>query len=194
MQYRAQHPSRSGDLQYLGERYPDYLRASFGDTEYGYFADVAALEWAYQMALTAAEQAPVDLGKLRKVAPEHYERLLFVPRPAVGIVESQYPIFAIWQANRPSTAESDVEIRLDSGPSRVLLIRRADHVELREVSAGTCGLMRQFQRGATLGEAAISLAAEIPDFDLDACLKNVMILEAIGGIELSSERSIELDQ
>ena len=73
----------------------------------------------------------------------------------------------------------------------MLLIRRADHVELREVSAGTCGLMRQFQGGATLGAAAIALAAEIPDFDLDACLKDVMILEVIGGIELSSEHSVE---
>jgi hypothetical protein len=172
----------------LGEKYPDFLRVSLADTDYVYFADVAALEWAYQVALTAAEHSPADIAILRTVAPEDFERLLFVPRPAVRMVESQFPIFAIWQANQPSVTESETQIRLDAGPSRVLLIRRTDHVELREVSPGTFGLMRQFQLGATLGSAAISTAAEIPEFDLEVCLKEVMTLEAIADIELCDGR------
>jgi len=183
-QYQIRFPSRSGDLQYLGEKYPDFLRAYLADTDYAYFADVAALEWAYQVVLTAAERASADLGMLRTVAPQDYERLLFVPRPAVRMVESQYPIFAIWQANQPSAVEPDFQIRLDAGPSRVLLMRRTDHVELRELPEGTYHLMRQFQLGATLGSAAISTAAEIPEFDLEVCLKEVMTLEAIADIEL----------
>ncbi len=57
-QYQIQFPSRSGDLQYLGEKYPAFLRVYLADTDYAYFADVAALEWAYQEVLTAAERAP----------------------------------------------------------------------------------------------------------------------------------------
>jgi len=191
MQYQVRFPSRSGDLQNLGEKYPDFLRADLADMDYDYFADVAALEWAYQIVLTAAEQASADIGWLRTVAPEDYERLLFVPRSAVRLVESQYPIFAIWQANQPSAIKSDIEIRLDEGPSRVLVIRRSDHVELRELSRGTFHLMRQFQRGATLGAAAIWLAAEIPEFDLDVCLREVMTMEAIAEITLGNERDGE---
>ncbi len=190
-QYQMQFPSRSGDLQYLGEKYPDFLRVYLADTDYAYFADVAALEWAYQVVLTAAERAPADLGMLRTVAPEDYERLLFVPRPAVRMVESQYPIFAIWQANRPSKVEPDLQIRLDAGPSRVLLIRRTDRVELRELCQGSYHLMRQFQRGATLGSAAISTTTEIREFDLGVCLKEVMALEAIASIELCDARDNE---
>lgn len=199
MQYQIRFPSRSGDLQYLGEKYPDFLRAYLADSDYAYFADVAALEWAYQEALTAAERAPAGLDMLRTVAPEEYERLLFVLRPAVRMVESRYPIFAIWQANRSSAVEPDLQICLDAGPSRVLLIRRTDHVELRELSPGGYHLLRQFQRGATLGSAATSTATEIPEFDLGICLKEVMALEAIADIELcdattTNESTGEIDE
>jgi Putative DNA-binding domain len=186
-QYQRHCPSRSGDLQYLGERYPDFLRAELAHTEYGYFSDVAALEWAYQMALTAAERAPVDLGRLREFAPCDYDRLLFVPRPAVRLVESPYPILKIWQANQSSTADVHPQIRLDDGASRVLLIRRSDHVELRDLPCGSYRLLRQFQLGATLGSAAAAVAAEIPEFALDVCLRELVGLEVMTDIELQGD-------
>jgi len=37
---------------------------------------------------------------LHAVGAEDYEGLKFVPRPGAGLVESEFPIFAIWQANR----------------------------------------------------------------------------------------------
>jgi hypothetical protein len=186
LRYMRACPSRSGDLQGRGARYPEFLRADLAAAEYAYFADVAALEWAYQSALTAAERPPVDIEVLRGVAPDDYERLLFVPRPAVGVVESPYPIFAIWRSNQPSAIESDEQIRLDAGASRVLLIRRRDHVELREISPGTSGLLRQFQRGALLGSAAAATAAAWPAFDLDASLRELVELEVIAEIRLGN--------
>jgi hypothetical protein len=186
-QFLAQFPSRSGDLQHLGEQYPDFLRVHLAETDYAYFADVAALEWAYQLALTAADRAPADLGVLHGVGADDYARLLFVARPAVRLIESRYPIFAIWHANQSSAAEPDIQIRLDAGASRVMLIRRADHVELRELSPGTFHLLQQFQRGATLGAAAASMATEAPEFDLEVCLREVIGLEAIADIKLCEE-------
>ena len=165
-QFLAQFPSRSGDLQHLGEQYPDFLRVHLAETDYAYFADVAALEWAYQLALTAADRAPADLGVLHGVGADDYARLLFVARPAVRLIESRYPIFAIWHANQSSAA---------------------DHVELRELSPGTFHLLQQFQRGATLGAAAASMATEAPEFDLEVCLREVIGLEAIADIKLCEE-------
>jgi hypothetical protein len=181
--YQEMHPSRSGDLQYLGEQYPEFLRAELAGTEHCYFADVAALEWAYQLVLTAEHRAPVDVAVLRAVAPQDYERLLFVPRPAVRLVESEFPIFAIWHANQPS-APSVPEVRLDAGASRVLLIRRADHVELRELSEGSGLLLQQWQLGTQLGAAAAAAAARIPAFDLQSCLGELLRLSTIADIFL----------
>jgi len=180
-QYQKRFPSRSGDLQYLGENYPEFLRSQLGETPHAYFADVAALEWAYQLVLSAEERAPVDLAVLRAIAPQDYERLVFVPRPALRLVESQFPILAIWQANQPSE-ETVPEIGLDGNPSRVLLIRREDHVELRELSEGSSLLLQQWQLGTPLGAAAAAAAAGSTAFDLPVCLRELLGLKAIADI------------
>jgi len=193
LRYQQRHPSRSGDLQFFGEEYPSFLRADLAGTLHAYFHDVATLEWAYQLVLTAEECGPVDLGVLKAVDPDDYERLRFVPRPALRLVESPFPIFAIWHANQPSLnspAERPgaevcpAEIRLDAGASRVLLIRRRDHVELRELSRANSLLLRQFEAGAPLGAAAEAMASEDGDFDLPSCLRELLGLEAIAAILL----------
>ncbi len=51
-EYRAQHPSRSGDLQHVGAAFPDYWADRHGRDEFRYLADIARLEWLYQEALT----------------------------------------------------------------------------------------------------------------------------------------------
>lgn len=179
--YQAMYPSRSGDLQYLGEKYPEFLRLDLAGTSHAYFADVAELEWAYQLVLTAEERAPVDLAVLRAVAPQDYDRLVFVPRPALRFVASAFPIFAIWHANQPSVQEVPT-IRLDANPSRVLLIRCKDHVELRELSEGSGLLLQQWLLGTPLGAAAAAAAAESGAFNLQSCLQEFLGLEAIADI------------
>jgi len=76
--FQQMHPSQSGDLQHLGANYPSFLRGELADTLHGYFSDVAALEWCYQLVLTAQERGPVDVALLHAVAPEDYEGLKFV--------------------------------------------------------------------------------------------------------------------
>src|SRR5882724_10782337 len=51
--YQRKYPSRSGNLHHVGERFADYLRDLLNGTDYAYFGDVAALEWAYQEVLVA---------------------------------------------------------------------------------------------------------------------------------------------
>ena len=187
LRYQLAHPSRCGDLQYLGEDYAAFLRADLAGTTYAWFADVAALEWAYQQVLTAAESAPVDVSVLQSVSPEDYERLLFVPRPALALVESPYPIFAIWHANQGSSPAGE-PVRLDAGASRVLLLRRHDHVELRELAPTTSLLLRQFLQHQPLGIAAEAVAGGVNEFDLQLCLRELLGLEAISAIVLGDHR------
>jgi hypothetical protein len=54
-EYMHRHPSCSGNLYYVGERFAAFLDEHLRDTDYAYFADVARLEWAYQEVLVAAD-------------------------------------------------------------------------------------------------------------------------------------------
>jgi len=174
-EYMRRYPSRSGNLHFVGERFAAFLDDALRGTEYAYFADVARLEWAYQEVLVAADHPTFDLAALSAVSPDDYDALIFRVHPALRLVESRYPLLAIWKANQPDTTEA-ASISLDAGASRVLVIRREDHVELRELPAAEFALFAAFERGATLGETA----------DLAFALGHVVKLQTLVDFEIRS--------
>jgi hypothetical protein len=93
-EYQTTHPSSSGDLQHVGERFPAYLTHRHGDDQFSYLADVARLEWAYQEALLEAEEAPMDVKRLAAVDPDRYSDLRLRLQDSARLVSSNFPIFA----------------------------------------------------------------------------------------------------
>ena len=191
--YLRRHPSSSGNLHYLGARVPAYLAAEVGDSDYDYFADVARLEWAYQEVLVAAEPSALDFNALAAVPEARQADLVLETSPASRLVASVWPLIAIWRANQPGENSHDV-IRLDAGASRVLVIRRDSHVELRELPAGEFAFLEAVAGGLCLIDAAAAAFAADPDFELVAALPRLVRLGAITGFHLRpslpSSRSI----
>jgi hypothetical protein len=121
----------------------------------------------------AADHPSFDVSALSNVSPDDYGSLVFHVHPAARLVESRYPILAIWKANQ-ADAEAVAPVSLDAGRTRVLIIRREDHVELRELPAPQFALLAAFMRGATLGENA----------DLAFALGDVVKLQALVDFEI----------
>lgn len=178
-EYMHRNPSRSGNLHFVGERFAAFLDDALRGTQYAYFADVARLEWAYQEVLVAADHPSFEISALASVSPADYGSLVFRVHPALRLVESRYPVLAIWKANQPDATGMAPSISLDAGASRVLIIRREDHVELRELGAAEFAVLAAFQGGATLGEAFDSAAGADASADLAALLGHVVKLETL---------------
>jgi hypothetical protein len=176
--YMQRHPSRSGNIHYIGERFAAFLDATLVDSEYEYFADVARLEWAYQEVLIAADHSSLDLALLATVPPESYPALTFRTHPAMRLVRSRFPVLAIWKANQPGSSDA-APISLDDGASNVLVIRRDDHVELRELPAADFVLLAAFVRGESLESAADQVLQAAPEADLGSVLARVVQLGAL---------------
>lgn len=184
--YMQAHPSSSGNLHYVGQHFAMFLDERLRNSAYAYFADVARLEWAYQQVLVAADHPTFDPSALGALAPESYGALRFETHPALRLVASRFPLLAIWQANRPdNTFESTID--LDAGPCRLLLIRRDDHVELRELSAGEFTLLSAFAHGRSLQEAADAVVAAQNDVDLGAALARLVQLGTLVDFSLGSD-------
>jgi hypothetical protein len=183
--YQRQFPSRCGDLQFVGARFATFLGAELAGTPYLYFADVARLEWAYQEALIAADSAALDPLSLAAIAPEDYEQLVFTPQASVRLVESCYPILAIWQANQPASTAAAPPISLADGPDRVLVIRRRHHVELRSLRPEWFALLQQFARGVALGAATDAVGSEHEAFDVGAALRGLISMQVLSQIHPS---------
>jgi hypothetical protein len=187
-EYLRRHPSRSGNLHYVGERFAPFLESKLADGPYAYFADVARLEWAYQEVLVAAEPDALDLAALAAVPPERHADLVLEMSPAARLVASSWPLLAIWRANQPD-ADPETRTRLDDGPSRVLLIRREQHVELRELSMGEFAFIDAMLRAASITEAGDAALAAEAQFDLTATLPRLALFGVLTGFRIRSPQA-----
>jgi hypothetical protein len=171
------HPSRAGDLHAIGAPFSQYLRERFGETEYGYLPDVAALEWAYQQAAVAADAPAFDVQSLVRIAPESYGELRFNLHPSCFLIHSAYPVLRIWQVNQ-SEGETDM-VELSAGPDHVMTRRLGDGVELRRVTPADYVLLECFSAGSTLTEAFAAVERVEAGFDLGHALRQLIALGLI---------------
>jgi hypothetical protein len=166
-EFRREQPSRSGDLHHLGAGFPAYWQRRHGADRYRYLADVARLEWLYEEASTAADHPPFDLAKLARVPPAAYDTLQFRLHPSLRLFESEFPVLAIWEANRRAERESEF-IDLGSGGERLMLVRKADGIAIHRLTLGECVFLQQIEqaRGFTdcisaAEEADVAFAATV---------------------------------
>jgi Putative DNA-binding domain len=173
--YHTRHPSRSGDLQPLGQAFAQYLWEVHGDGEYRYLGDVARLEWLLQETLLAADHGPLDLAKLRRVAPAAYDDLRFTLHPSARLFESRFPCLAIWEANVACDTEPEL-IDLGAGPDRVLLIRGGGQLSFHRLSHAEQGFLHSVQAGERF---AVAVESGAHAFDAAAALQRFVVAGVI---------------
>jgi hypothetical protein len=185
LEFLQAHPSRSGNLHHIGEPFARFLRRKLDGTEYVYFADVAALEWAYQQALIAENADPLTAEAFRDIDAAQYERLTFAFHPACGFVRSDFPIVRIWRANRPETL-SDEAIDLSSGADNVLVLRTAECVEFHRVPPPQFAFFEALSRGEDLGTALERAQTSSADFDVGSALRHLLALQILTGLQIAA--------
>jgi hypothetical protein len=177
-EFQAAHPSRAGDLQHIGAPFAAYLKERFRGGAYDYLADVAALEWALQECMVAPEMAAFDPQVLRGIDAADYAQLHFAMNPACRLVSSAYPVLAIWRANQPGAATSEI-IDLANGPTRVLMQRSAQSVEFHSLTLPEFSLLDALARDFCLGDALEAALRCDAAFDLGAALRRFVTAGAL---------------
>lgn len=150
-EYRAAHPSPSGDLYWVGEAFPRWLQQRLAGSDYAWLAELARLEWLCEEILCAGESAPAALGELGHVPPERLADVRFEFQPWLRLLTSPYPVWQVWRANQPG--EDGAPVDLATGPEHVVLGRAGSDLVLRSVPMAEYEFVRQLHAGATLGEA-----------------------------------------
>ena len=182
-EFQSEHPSRSGNLHHIGGPFAAFLRQRFGATQYAYLADVAALEWAYQEALVAADAPPLDVGALQSIAPEHYPQLVFTLHPACRLVRTGYPVIRIWRDNQPDVQVPET-IDLRTAADLILVRRAAASIDFIALPRGQFAFLQAISRSAPLGEAIDAALAVDDAFDAGQALRRCVALGALTGASL----------
>lgn len=177
--FHAHHPSLSGDLQFAGAMFAQYLAQLHGADDYRYLSEVARLEWLIQETLLAADHPRFDLAKLQTVAPAGYDALVFRLHPSVRLFASEFPCVAIWQANSGDAEPPAIDLR--TGPDRTLLTRDRGRLAFHCLSSGELGFLESLRDQETFAaaiargaHAAVEHASEAlgPGFDATAVLRH----------------------
>jgi hypothetical protein len=150
-EYRVAHPSRCGDLHWIGAHFPAWLAPRLAGTGYEWLVDLAQLEWACEEALVAADAVPVDVAELGRVPAELLDGTLLQLVPALRLVASSYPVWSVWQRNQPAHPGHPVD--LSTGGECVVVTCCREGLVLHRVAPAEHAFVSHLATGLSLGEA-----------------------------------------
>ncbi|MBB4302906.1 hypothetical protein GGD81_001944 [Rhodobium orientis] len=168
---RAEPPSSPLMFAY-GSGFPAFLEGFPPAKSVAYLADVARLEWAVYDALHAADAAPLDPNALGRLPPERLDSVRFRFHPAARLIVSDYPVVALFRANRGPDAAGP--LKLDAIGEGALVTRPRADVAVHAIAPATAAFLAALQDGAPLGAAAASGLEADPAFDLAASLSLIL--------------------
>lgn len=140
-------PSLSGDRNAYGEHMPAFLAHHPLTRELAYLPDMARLEWASHEAYSAAESFIVN-GL----------------HASLHLVESSYPLMALWQLCQHPDAEGTLDLDALGGDS-VLVVRPQENVLMRSLSPSEAAWYRALLEGHPPDQAAAAARTVEPGCD-----------------------------
>jgi hypothetical protein len=148
--YRQAHPSRSGDLLWIGREFAGFLVDHLRGSEYEWLADLARLEWLRELSLIAEARPPLGPEILARYPAEELERLVFMLQPSLHLLASPFPVFSIWQANQRENAPPvDQSVGYEQG----MVLCRDNATDVRALPASLFAYLLALAEGRSLGEA-----------------------------------------
>jgi hypothetical protein len=149
-EYRAAHPSKSGDLHWVGADYAEWLENRMAGSGYEWLADLARLEWAVAEASVAAVSPAASLAELAQFDADVLTELRLTLQPSVRLVASACPVWSVWQANQRDDAEP-IDLEQDSEHCVIACID--DRPVVYRIDASDFRVVEQLARGEMLGAA-----------------------------------------
>ncbi|WP_209596907.1 DNA-binding domain-containing protein [Ruegeria sp. HKCCSP351] len=162
--FLRQHPPSSPLMMFYGEAFPDFLAGMPQLAHLGYLPDVARLEIALRKSYHAADSEPAPADVLA-VEPEQVMQARLQFAPAMQVIRSDWPIFAIWRFNSEENAPKP-----NAGAEDVLITRAEFDPTPNPLPAGGADWIACMQDGDTIGDAYEKTTAKLTEFDLGTTL------------------------
>ncbi len=152
--YAQNHPPTSPVMVFYGTDFADFIRGFSPADSLPYLGDVAMLEFAQRQALHASDapflpptEYPSDAEKLLGARVEFH--------PSLRLVESQYPLFDIWQAHL-----NDGDHSIGAKAQSIALIRQQDAVVHHPLDEDGLAFFEALASGYSFAEVAERIATQ----------------------------------
>jgi hypothetical protein len=163
--YIREHPPVVPMMSAYGEQLPQFIDGFEAAAELEYLSGVARIEWAWIEAYHAADAVPLEAVAINTFAQAD---VVFDIHPSLRVVESDHPIFTVWEIHATDTAPDSVTI--PAQPQDVLIVRPDSNVQVHLLPPGGALVVRAVRSGATLADAAEAALQTDVDLNLVAVL------------------------
>jgi len=167
---RAEPPTGPCLFEY-GATFPDFLATFEPCRHLPWLPDVARLEWAMNAALHAPDAIPLTAATARAWPPGALETAALALHPSVTLLESPWPVDAVWRANQ---AGGDGVVDLDAGGVRLCVWRLDDEVVFRALTPAAFALRRGLAAHGRFAAAAETALAVEPGVDLAVLVRELL--------------------
>jgi hypothetical protein len=174
--YVRAHPPAGPCLFEYGGDFPAFLAAFPACAHLPWLADVARLEWAMNAALHAPDAPPLGPDAWRALEPRALARLTLRLDPSITLLESPWPVDAIWRANQPG---ADGAVDLTGGAVRLEVRRVDDDVVLRTMAPAAFAFRAALAAGRRLEDAVERAFDADPRFDLAGEIRALLDEQAL---------------
>jgi hypothetical protein len=164
--YVDRHPSASPNLNGFGRHMASFCREGkvegipgFDDLRV-FASELATLEWSLVEVLHAETAAPLEIAALQALPPEAWARARFITNPALHVFRFEYPVNAVFIANRIEEIVPEVPAR---SPNAVAVYRKDMQLWRMDLTPAMLGVLEPLLAGKTLGEALEAIEAEVTD-------------------------------
>ena len=174
-------PPKSAWLDEYGAAFPDFLEHLPQAAILPYLPDTARLEWAINTVLHAPEARPLDLAQLTRLTEAEMGRVCFEGHPTVRLLQSRFPVDAIWRAVLAGDDGALEAIDLASGPVCLTIHRTESGMEVNRLNE------RQWRFVSSLfaGRPLHSALEGIPPAEAHGSLAALLATGCFAGISLA---------
>ncbi len=175
--------SCSPDIGDYGADFSEFIACFEPAKELVYLADVAAVEWAWHTAFNAPDHPPFDFATLAAVDADNSEGLVFEINPTLSLLESDYPVLSIWEANQQDADDSrQAPIDLAQGGQRLGVWRHALVMSMQPLDARQWFFLLAAADGRPFAELCRQFVQRF-DADPGQTLAGLLELGCISGLQ-----------
>lgn len=170
--YVDRHPSASPNLNGFGRHMASFCREAKLERVPGcepfdglrvFASELAALEWALVEVLHAETAPPLDVAALQTMPPDAWARARFVRSEALRLLRFEFPVNAVFIANRIDDVVPDVPA---PSSTAVAVYRKDMQLWRMDLTPAMLGVLEPLVAGESLGEALAAIEADQTDPDV----------------------------
>ncbi|MFT6332124.1 MAG: hypothetical protein ACJAW3_000451 [Lentimonas sp.] len=161
--YCQEFPSKSGNLDEYGQHFSKLIGQIKNQHKIYYLKDIARLEWFFHQSYFTKDVTGFDLESFQKLKEEELFKVKFDLHPSCYLIESQYPIFDIWNVVK----ESGQKLDLSKREGQFVLVERVGlEVKIENLAECEFLFLNRVQKKQNLYQIYEEVGSKFPDFDI----------------------------